>query len=312
MNVNFCHRLFAGSHVPYVNKSIFETVKYAKYKGMYSIQFFLGNYISIKRSVVSRDDIKKTNEFIKRFPTNVFTHLPYVFNLCGKGGKLYGESDEVTGYVDSVVDSIVYEINTIGSVIESSDCQGGCVLHIGSIGKADKKCCGGSDEGVDNTKMIRALDIVVSNIDKICSRLNKGTSRLLLETMVGRGGVIGTSFQQLQYIYNNINDVSKSRVGICIDTCHIHAEGLYKLDSIESVEELLHDFQQYFDISVLGLIHLNDSETKFNSKTDKHARIFEGTIWKPPQFYYFLDMLEQMRVPYVLETVIDDYDLLQQ
>jgi apurinic endonuclease APN1 len=302
MNVNFCHRVFAGSHVPF-EKTLLQTVKNAKYMGMYSIQFFLGNYISIKRTQVSKADIDSTNKFITRFPTNVFTHLPYVYNLCGKGGKLYTEDVEVAKYVDSVCDSIVYEINVINGVIKNTDCQGGCVLHIGSIGKSETK--------KENNKMSEALDIVVNNIDKICSKLEPGTSRLLLETMVGRGGVIGTSFEQLHYIYNNLKSENKHRVGICIDTCHIHAEGLYTLDSYENIDKLFQDFNKYFDFSVLGLIHLNDSKTCHNSKVDNHERLLDGTIWKPKTLFYFVDLLEDMRVPYVLETVIDDYPLLQ-
>lgn len=311
MSINFCNRVFAGSHVPY-SKSLLQTVKFAKSRGIYSIQFFLGNYISIKRTAVSKEDIKNTNEFIKRFPTHIFTHLPYVYNLCGKGGKLYGEDVEVDTYVNSVLDSIVYELDTINAAIEGTDCQGGCVLHIGSIGKSDKKCCGGGKkEDFDGEKMVRALDIVVKNIDKICKKLRGGTSRLLLETMVGRGGVIGTSFEQLKYIYNNINDVSRSRVGICIDTCHIHAEGLYKMDTIDNIDKIFTDFQEHFDMSTLGLIHLNDSETDYNSKTDRHARICQGSIWEPSTLYYFLNRLEAIKVPYVLETVIEDYEMLQ-
>jgi apurinic endonuclease APN1 len=311
MNVNFCHRLFAGSHVPF-EKTLLQTVKSAKYMGMYSIQFFLGNYISIKRTQVSDADILATNKYITRFPTNVFTHLPYVYNLCGKGGKLYDEDKETTSYVDSICNSIIYEINVVNGVIKNTDCQGGCVIHIGSIGKnTNKKCCGEGEVNYDKDKMKKALDIVAKNINKICSQLEGGNARLLLETMVGRGGVIGTSFEQLQYIYNNLNDNSKQRVGICIDTCHIHAEGLYTLDSYANIDKIFTDFKKYFDLSVLGLIHLNDSKTGFNSKVDNHERLLDGTIWKPNTLFYFLDILEDMKIPYVLETVIEDYHLLQ-
>lgn len=317
MNVNFCHRLFAGSHVPF-EKTLLQTVRSAKYMGMYSIQFFLGNYISIKRTQLTPNDIATTNKYITRYPTNIFTHLPYVYNLCGKGGKLYGEDSEVNIYVDNICNSIIYELDVIGSVIKDTDCQGGCVLHIGSIGtkvnkaKGGKKCCENLDENTtDEDKMKNALNIVVKNIDKICSKLKAGSSRLLLETMVGRGGVIGTSFEQLHYIYSNLNEYSKKRVGICIDTCHIHAEGLYKLDSYENIDKVFKDFNKYFDYSVLGLIHLNDSKTEHNSKVDNHERLLDGTIWKPQTLFYFLDRLEDMRIPYVLETVIEDYPLLQ-
>lgn len=302
MSIHYYQRENAGSSVSF-EKSIHKTIYSSLLKGMYSIQFFLGSYISINRSKIEDNDFKISNDLLKRYKMNIFTHLPYVHNLCGKGGYLYDECETAKNHVEICVKSIANEINIISRVIQNTKSKGGCVLHIGSIGSDIK------DKDKINKKKNQALDIVIESINKITTQLEPGKANLLLETMVGRGGVIGSSFEELKYIYDNLND--KDRVGICIDTCHIHAQGLYKLSSINDIDKLFEDFKTFFSIEQLQLVHLNDSCFEFNCKKDRHQSLLKGTIWKKKQLYYFIDKLEQLNIPYVLETTEDDYPLLQ-
>jgi endonuclease IV len=186
--ITYLKRHFAGSSVSF-EKNVYNTLLSSNKKGMYSIQFFMGPYISMNRTKISDKDIKDSNDFLKRFNIHVFTHLPYVLNLCGKGGLLADESTEASSHVAASISSIIYEINTISKVIENTSSKGGCVLHIGSIGT--------------NKRRKDALDIVIKSINEITDNLSpEGKANLILETMVGRGGVIGTSFEELNYIWD--------------------------------------------------------------------------------------------------------------
>ena len=71
-----------GSHVKF-NGSLYESIKNGITNGMYTIQFFMGNPRSFNRHIASEQDIEKSKKLIKRFPTHVISHFPYVANLAG-------------------------------------------------------------------------------------------------------------------------------------------------------------------------------------------------------------------------------------
>lgn len=67
-----------------------------------------------------------------------------------------------------------------------------------------------------------------SALSRIAKALNKALSTTqtvipVLETMAGAGGVIGNTFQDLAGIIAEIDD--KTRIGVCLDTCHVFAAG---------------------------------------------------------------------------------------
>ena len=296
--IKYNKRINAGTSVSF-QKNIYDTLIYSHMKGYYSIQFFLGSYISLKRSTINDNDIFDSNEYLKKNKFNIFTHLPYIHNLCGKSGYLENENKESLLHTNECKKSIIYELNIISKVIKDTITRGGCVLHIGSIGK----------NNIYLNKREEALNIVIKNINDILNNIDEGNSYLILETMVGNAGVIGNTFEELKYIYDKIE--KKNRLGICIDTCHIFAEGLYKLNNKEDIDKMFNDYFSLFPKESLQLIHLNDSKYEFQCKKDRHENLLKGNIWKEDTLYYFIDKLEELNIPYVLETEEIDYDLLQ-
>jgi len=297
IEIKYNKRIYGGTSVPF-QKNIYDTLIYSHKKGYYSIQFFLGSYISLKRSIINENDIFNSNEYLKKNKFNIFTHLPYIHNLCGKSGYLENENKDSLLHTNECKKSIIYELNIISKIIKDTSTKGGCVLHIGSIGK--------------NTlinKREEALNIVIKNINDILNNIDEGNSYLILETMVGNAGVIGNTFEELKFIYDKIE--KKNRVGICIDTCHIFAEGLYRLNNKQDIEKMFNDYFSLFPKEGLQLIHLNDSKYEFKCKKDRHENLLKGNIWKEDTLYYFIDKLEELNIPYVLETEEIDYDLLQ-
>jgi deoxyribonuclease-4 len=89
------------------------------------------------------------------------------------------------------------------------------------------------------------------------------------------GSSVGSSFEELSFIIERIKD--KSRIGICIDTCHIFVAG-YDISSKKKYEEMMHRFEDIIGIKFLKGAHLNDSKKECGSHIDRHAPIGKGFI----------------------------------
>lgn len=278
-----------GSHVK-LEGTLSETVKNASESGMTAIQVFLGSPYHLNRRQVDMNDINAIN-FAYKDKVQVFTHLPYVHNFAGRANMksfAYDGNADVDQYVTSCVQSVQGELNVMSQL--SCTCKG-CVLHVGSIGslKDRKKGC----------------QAVATSINKL-----NLTSPLLLETMVGRGGVLGSGFEELAYIIDKVDD--QENVGVCIDTCHMFADGKYDLSRIVEVDRMFEDFDRELGRNRLRLVHLNDSKVGYGVHQDKHEEIGRGEIWKNDNsaLVHLLKHAKSRSVPVVLETSVEDFKTL--
>ncbi|CAL4192679.1 unnamed protein product, partial [Meganyctiphanes norvegica] len=128
----------------------------------------------------------------------------------------------------------------------------------------------------------------------------------VLENMCGQGNTVGGDLHELRIIIQNVND--KSRVGVCIDTCHANAAG-YDLGSEEGFEELINDFGKIIGWQFLRGLHINDSKGKAGDHLDRHENIGKGTIGiegfrRIMNCEYFTDMPLILETPY---TTNDGY-----
>lgn len=96
---------------------------------------------------------------------------------------------------------------------------------------------------------------------------------VLIETMAGKGSEIGSRFEEIRDIISMVN--LKEKVGVCLDTCHIHDAGY---DIVNNLEGVLDHFDKIIGLDNLKAIHLNDSLNTINSHKDRHAKINEGNI----------------------------------
>jgi len=283
-----------GSHIGY-KSNMKDTICSCIDQHMYSCQFFLGNRLSLKRSKCTVNDIEETNEYFKKWKLNIYTHIPYCINLSGKGGKIaYQNNNEATEYAEKSVQSIQSELD----VLYQLKCnQKGSIVHIGSIG--------------DNKNIMNGLDAVVTSINKL--KIYEDTP-LCLETMVGCGGVLGKNKDELKYIIDRVEN--KDGVGICLDTCHLFAEGSYNLSKEIEIDKLFNDYFGSFGLNKIKVIHFNDSMDIFGSKKDRHATIGNGYIWKNIKEYdkisqscrYFINKCIKENINMVLETKPEDYE----
>ena len=189
-DITFYDNEFIGTHTG-LEKTLYDTLKKSINRGYYNIQIFLGSSYTPKRRFVEKSDIEASNKLLNHYNINVFTHLPYVYNLAGsvKSNCLCWENNqEVNNYTNECIKSIQYELE----VLDKLNCRvKGCVLHIGSVGKLS------TDDG---------LKKVAESINKINFSGIKSNSKLILETMVGRGGVLGKTFYELKKVYDMIEN----------------------------------------------------------------------------------------------------------
>lgn len=99
---------------------------------------------------------------------------------------------------------------------------------------------------------------------------------VLLETMAGKGSEVGRSFEELRAIM----DASRAgdRLGVCLDTCHVHDGGY---DIVGHLDDVLEEFDRVIGLARLKAIHLNDSKNPMGSHKDRHEKIGQGAIGLP-------------------------------
>ena len=138
------------------------------------------------------------------------------------------------------------------------------------------------------------------NADAITEALERvpGTTVLCMETTAGSGTAIGASFEELAELFALIPEPYRSRLGVCVDTCHIYSAGY---DLIKDFDGVWSRFDTTLGAERLRVMHLNDSKTPFGSRRDRHESIGEGSLGEGP-FRRIMNDERFSRVPKVLET----------
>ncbi len=109
----------------------------------------------------------------------------------------------------------------------------------------------------------------------LCEVLWNGMkTKVLLETMAGKGTEMGRSFEELAMIIDKVPAALSDNLGICLDTCHVNDAGY----DLSNLDKLLEEFDRTVGLDRLCAIHLNDSMNERGSHKDRHAKIGEGTI----------------------------------
>ena len=120
----------------------------------------------------------------------------------------------------------------------------------------------------------------------------------VIENTAGQGSNVGFSFHHLAEIIARVKD--KSRVGVCIDTCHAFAAG-YDLSSEVACERTFAEFDEVVGFRYLKGMHLNDSMKPMGSRVDRHQSLGEGTIGLAA-FRYIARDSRFDGMPLILET----------
>jgi len=120
----------------------------------------------------------------------------------------------------------------------------------------------------------------------------------VVENTAGQGSNVGYRFEHLAQIIELIDD--KSRIGVCIDTCHAFASG-YDLTDRDNYEKVFSDFDKIVGFKYLRGMHLNDSKKGVASRVDRHETLGNGFIGEN----FFKWIMQDSRfddMPLILET----------
>jgi len=124
----------------------------------------------------------------------------------------------------------------------------------------------------------------------------------VIENTAGQGSNLGFRFEHLAAIIDGVED--KSRVGVCIDTCHAFAAG-YDLRTEADCEQTFGDFDRVVGFKYLRGMHLNDAKSEFASRVDRHHSLGSGNIGLTP-FQWIMRDARFDGIPLILETVDPD------
>lgn len=122
---------------------------------------------------------------------------------------------------------------------------------------------------------------------------------IALETMAGKGGEIGRTFEELRMIYDGVQ--KKDRLRVCFDTCHVHDAGY---DLVHDYEGVFQRFDEVIGLSQIAVFHINDSMNPCGAHKDRHANIGKGeigfeTLYKVVHDPRFLGIPKILETPYL-------------
>ncbi len=143
---------------------------------------------------------------------------------------------------------------------------------------------------------VSGVERVISRIESVLKRFD-GNTALLIETTSGQGNGIGYRFEHVRDIIRGVHD---SRLGSCIDTCHIFSAG-YDIRTGKSLWRTIRKFDRVVGLEYVSALHLNDSRGALGSRVDRHTHIGAGEIGVKP-FSLIMRDRQFAPIPKIIET----------
>lgn len=233
-----------------------------------TFQFFTRNPRGSKAKDINKEDVEalkiimKENNFSK-----ILGHAPYTLNPCST-------SEHTREFALEVMEDDLKRMEYLPHNLYN--------FHPGSHLKQ------GAEAGIN---------IIAAMLNKILKP--EQTTRVLLETMAGKGTEVGRTFEELSSIIEKVN--LKEKMGVCLDTCHIYDSGY---DIVNDLDGVLEEFDKAIGLDKLCAVHLNDSKNPIGSRKDRHEKIGEGTIGKET-FFKIINHPKLCGLPFFLETPND-------
>jgi deoxyribonuclease-4 len=230
-----------GCHLS-VSKGYKHMGKEALSIGANTFQFFSRNPRGSKAKKIDGDDVAALLELLREnhFAT-LLAHAPYTMNACSA-------DPHVREFAEVVMAEDLANLEYLPGNFYN--------FHPGShVG-----------QGVEV-----GIGFISQMLNKI---LHPGQStKVLLETMAGKGSEVGRSFEELREILDKVE--LRDKMGVCLDTCHVFDAGY---DIVNDLDGVLEQFDQVIGLDKLYAIHLNDSLNSRESHKDRHACIGAGNI----------------------------------
>ncbi len=265
--------LLTGAHMS-ISGGVSRALDQAASVGSNAVQVFTKNNRQWAGPPINVEDVARWKGTMPELGIDyAVSHASYLINLASQKDDLWEKS--MAGHQDEIERAHAYGINHV-------------VLHPGSHTGA------GVEFGVQ--RIADALNLLhVRTPD--C-----GDVITCLELMAGQGATMGRSFQELRAIIERVED--KSRVGVCVDTCHAFAAG-YDLRTADTYEQFMDQLELEIGLKTVKVLHFNDSKGELGSNLDRHVDIGEGAIGEDG-FRYFLNDPRWDGVAALIETPKED------
>lgn len=253
-----------GCHLS-ASKGYLDMAKNSEKIGANTFQFFTRNPRGGRAKEIDEEDVKAFLEKCKEIGIEVIlAHAPYTINCASSDEKIREFAKETLA---DDLRRMEYTPNNLYNFHPGS--------HVG--------------QGVEvGTKYI--IDILNEVLKE------NQTTTVLLETMAGKGSEIGRTFEELKAIIDGVR--LKDKLGVCLDTCHVH-EGGY--DIVNNLDGVLEKFDKIIGIEKLKAVHINDSKNPIEAHKDRHEKIGEGYIGIEA-FERIINHPKLRDLPFFLET----------
>ena len=236
-----------GSHVSLKGKKQFlGSVEEALSYGANSLMIYTGAPQNTRRKATEKmriDDAREKMHEEGFDENNIIVHAPYIVNLANP------EKEKR----DFAVEFLIEEVNRSSKLGSKT-----IVLHPGSHLKQ------GPTKGAE---------LIADGLNRILEGTESKSVRIALEGMAGKGTEVGRTFEELQMIIANIDE--SERVGVCLDTCHLHEAGY---DIVNDLDGVIDVFDDIIGLDKLLVWHINDSLNSRGAHKDRHANIGFGNI----------------------------------
>lgn len=262
--------IYLGAHVS-ITGGVYNAFENAMKIGANGFGMFVKNQRRWDAKPYTQDDILKFKTSMIKYnfkPEQILPHDGYLINLGNP--DIEKREKSLNAFVDEME-----RVNQLGLIYLNT--------HPGSHLKeiSEDECVNLIAESINKAHKLVPNVIVV------------------LENTAGQGSNMGYKFEHLRDIINLIED--KSRIAVCLDTCHTVAAG-YPLTTEEEYETTMNSFEEIVGFKYLKGIHLNDAMFEVGSKKDRHHSIGEGTIGI--EFYKrFMNDSRFLNIPIVMETI---------
>ena len=261
---------YVGAHVS-ASGGVFNTPKNAISIGARAFALFTKNQRQWNAKPYDDKVIAKFKEALKEshiLPKHVLPHDSYLINLGHPDPQKREKS------LDAFIDE-VKRCELLG--LEKLNFHPGSHLKLIS----EEKCL---------DLIIKSLNHAIKESDKVC---------MVIENTAGQGSNLGYKFEHLAYIINGIED--KSRIGVCIDTCHMFTAG-YDIRTKEAYDKTWKEFDEIVGFKYLQGMHINDSKPELGSRVDRHESLGKGKIGLDA-FKFIMNDIRMDDIPLILETI---------
>jgi|DewCreStandDraft_4_1066084.scaffolds.fasta_scaffold03295_22 deoxyribonuclease-4 len=257
---------YIGFHAS-ISGGVHNAIDEAIEKKAEAIQIFTANQRMWSVKDISEEDVKLFFEKRKKSKLkSIVSHTSYLINLASGDKNILEKSRKA--FKDEIKRSSVLKLDAI-------------IFHPGSFTGTTY------ENGVKN---------IIDSLNILMESLSVAGPFLLLETTAGSGNTIGGRFEELAEIIAGVK--RKDKIGVCFDTAHTFESGY---DIKNNYENVFKEFDKIIGLAQLKAMHINDSKTEYQSKSDRHEHIGKGEIGKET-FKKLMNDKRFAQIPMIIET----------